>query len=950
MFELSYPEFLLLSIPAMIAYRRYGRAKGVTGWLRLTLLIVLLICVCGPQMNLGGYGVDVIAVVDRSRSMPAQSDDSILELLTNLERNRGYGDQVGVITFGLTPQFERAAQEGGELTAFTKEILPDGSDLEAAIEKALATQNVKRPTRILVFSDGQYSGASPLTSSRRAREMNVPIDYREFASPQTGDIAVESIELPRTLIPREPFQFSVWVYADRPETVQMTVQRGDVVVAKTERTLTIGRNRILFRDLIDQSGFFEYQVRLDVPNDPVSENNTGIGSVRVESGPKLLLLTNDGVAGNLGAALTAARIPFDVSTPGSHPLTQDALDGYRGVILENVPAGDLGRLKMERLAQFVEDLGGGLLLTGGQRSFGQGGYYNSPLDPILPVSMEMREEHRKTRVAIAIALDRSGSMMAPVKGNRVKMDLADLGTAECVRLLSPGDSVAIIAVDSSAHVVQELVDVEDPEVIARKALGIESEGGGIFVYEALVAAGNELLKADQMTKHIILFSDARDSEEPGNYQSLLKKYEEVGITVSVIGLGQPSDVDAGLLKDIAKLGKGNIMFTEDAEELPRLFTEDTMSVARNSFIEADPKTQPNGIPGAPLPQLRTIGELNVNAFPNVGGYNLSYLKPEAKAGVVSQDEYVAPWSAFWYRGLGRVGAITLEVDGKFSGGFTSWDQYENFIITHARWLLGSDQPQEAYLALEQDGQDAVARIELDPFRSDLSSLPPQLLLIPPGDERIEPIQVPLEWTGPHTLEARTRLNRVGTYRTIIKTSDRQFQKGPALSLPYSPEYAPRVGLPTGTQTLSQMAELSGGVKRTEILDVFEDPPRSPLRSSLIPWFLGLVLMLMLLEIAGRRLQLWESGSVSQKDEFGDPVWGRLVKRVQAGLGKTSGRPVVRTSEKVSASPSPPAPSQQPASSRPASVPVAKPVSTSAESEKNVADAFAKAKKRAQDRR
>ena len=33
------------------------------------------------------------------------------------------------------------------------------------------------------------------------------------------------------------------------------------------------------------------------------------------------------------------------------------------MIIENVPARELGRLKMERLAQFVEDLGGGLMLT-----------------------------------------------------------------------------------------------------------------------------------------------------------------------------------------------------------------------------------------------------------------------------------------------------------------------------------------------------------------------------------------------------------------------------------------------------------------------------------------------------------------------------------------------------------------------------------------------------------
>ena len=40
-----------------------------------------------------------------------------------------------------------------------------------------------------------------------------------------------------------------------------------------------------------------------------------------------------------------------------------------------------------------------------------------------------------------------------------------------------------------------------------------------------------------------------------------------------IGLGSPEDADASLLQDIAALGEGNIMFTRDPRELPRLFSE-----------------------------------------------------------------------------------------------------------------------------------------------------------------------------------------------------------------------------------------------------------------------------------------------------------------------------------------------------------------------------------------
>ncbi len=904
MIHLLYPEFLLLAIPLLYAFARWGgfrpawvwglpiaawigvqafftgllpwwshlwlvvpvwmflrpwlRQAGVTGALRAALITALLLALTGPEWNLGGRGIDVVVVVDRSRSMPGESHRNALELINNLETNRGSGDRVAVVTFGSEAQVEHSLSDRALLEDYVKEILPDGSDLNDALLSALNLVDPNRPVRIVVLSDGEANGSSPLSASRRARELGVPIDYRAFERLRTGDAAVRSISLPENVSPREPFQFSVELFADKDVEGTVSVLRDGQPISSQTGTLYSGTNRLTFRDLIETPGLSQYSVQLDVAGDPLVENNTGAGLVRVDAGPRLLVLNSDGGEGNLVKELRSARLPVDVAVAGQHPLTQDSLDAYRAVIVENVPAAEFGRLKMERLVQFVEDLGGGLLLTGGQRSFGVGGYFNSPLDDVLPVSMEMREEHRKTRVAIAIALDRSGSMAVTVKGNKTKMDLANLGTAECVRLLSPGDSVAVIAVDSEPHVIQKLTDVDDPEAIAKRALKIESMGGGIFVYEALVAAGKELANAEQLTKHIILFSDAADSEEPGDFKNLLKKFESAGITVSVIGLGTKTDVDAKLLEEIATLGKGNIMFTTDPEELPRLFTEDTMSVARSSFIEKDPMTQADGIPGRALSDAMLLGNLNLGTFPSVDGYNLSYLKPDATAAVISQDEYVAPWAAFWYRGLGRCAAITLEVDGKYSGAFGQWDSYDDFLITHARWLLGGDDPDEVFVDLQRQGQDAVITVELDPTRPDKGSgASPKLIVVPPGEGRIEPLRPDFTWTGPDTLEARLRLDRTGSWRTLVATSGGELKRGPAITLPYSPEFDPREGLPTGREVLAEVADLSGGVERADVLGVLQNPPRSARRASLLPWLFLLGVILLVVEIAGRRLSLWE---------------------------------------------------------------------------------------------
>src|ERR1044071_9989521 len=94
-----------------------------------------------------------------------------------------------------------------------------------------------------------------------------------------------------------------------------------------------------------------------------------------------------------------------------------------------------------------------------------------------------------------------------------------------------------------------------------------------------------LLTAHSTTRHIILFADAADSEEEGLYKELLAQCAKANIPVTVIGLGTDHDSDADLLRDIAARGGGRIFFTEDANDLPRLFAQDTFIVARSAFVD-----------------------------------------------------------------------------------------------------------------------------------------------------------------------------------------------------------------------------------------------------------------------------------------------------------------------------------------------------------------------------
>ena len=48
-------------------------------------------------------------------------------------------------------------------------------------------------------------------------------------------------------------------------------------------------------------------------------------------------------------------------------------------------------------------------------------------------------------------------------------------------------------------------------------------GGGIFTYTALVTAARMVQESEKGTRHIVLFADAADAEEPGDYQRLLER-------------------------------------------------------------------------------------------------------------------------------------------------------------------------------------------------------------------------------------------------------------------------------------------------------------------------------------------------------------------------------------------------------------------------------------------
>jgi len=854
--SLLYPELLLLIVPLLFVYFWRARSPALGGFTRVLMLLVAVSIAAVPLAPLGGKGVDVMIVADLSRSMPGDSRGRALEIIKLLEERRTSGDRVGIVTYGREARIERLPEEFGEAGGFVQQVDPDGSDLGGAITLAASLIPRARSGRLIVLSDGEANGTPVLAAAHEAAARGLPIDFRAFSRGDTADIAVESLDLPGVVDEREPFQFTASVRTDRTVAAEAILRRDDVEVARTTRTFEPGVTQLTFRDIVDRPGVARYRLELAAGGDRVPENNQGDGAVRVEAPAAILLVNSSGGPDNLSRALSAGKLPVNTVTPSALPADPAGLMAFRAVILANVPADQIGPQALAGLARFATDLGGGLLLTGGAASFGVGGYFKSALDPYLPVSMEIKNEHRKLSLAMAVALDRSGSMAMPASDGRTKMDLANLGTCAAIETLGPFDEVAVVAVDSAAHVISPLVPASEKDRICDEVRTIQSMGGGIFTYTALVTAAQLVQESNKGTRHIVLFADAADAEEPGEYERLLAKLTSIGISVSVIALGSDADSDAAFLKDVAARGQGRIHFTASADELPRLFAQEAITVARSSFV-----TEPTA--ARALPDMVLLGELPASPFPSLDGYNLTYLRPGATMGVVTTDEYEAPVLAFWHQGLGRIASLTAEVDGRYSQRLNAWKDFPAFAIGLGRWLLGGEPPAGVRASVERAGGQGVVRLELDPGRTrggpdDVRAA--TATIVPPPDSAAAAAQrLTLAWVNDDTLEARFPLQNAGLYLGAVQLGSGAVLPLAPLSLPYSPEFEPRSDPEEGRTTLREIARVTGGHERTAWDDVFSASRlwNRQVRDLVVPLAL-LLLALHVSEIAGRRLLLFNA--------------------------------------------------------------------------------------------
>ncbi|MEC7986590.1 MAG: VWA domain-containing protein, partial [Myxococcota bacterium] len=604
------------------------------------------------------------------------------------------------------------------------------------------------------------------------------------------------------------------------------------------------KNRILFQEQPPGGGVHRYDVQIIDPKDPIQHNNKATAGILVEGKRSILLLNNSGQADELSSILTDFQL--QVHKPEDVELSPERLSQYQLLILKDVSALRFEYQELVNIKHAVQNDGLGLLMTGGPASFGVGGYIESPLEEILPVLLQTKTERKKVPVAMSVALDRSGSMSMTVSSGVSKMDLANQGTAAAISVLHPNDHISVFAVDTESHLVIADTKIgENAKNLSAKALGIESTGGGIYVFNALKAAFREVQKSGLHNKHIILFADAQDAEQPEGVFELIEQMRNSNTTVSVIALGNMGDTDAKFLIRIATEGGGDIYFSENPVELPQIFAMDTMLSARKAYKQGDYKTQKIGA-------LVGLGASFAPELPNVKGYNISFFKSGAQQGyrILAEEDEKDPLVAHHLYGIGKVGVYTGQIGGSDGSDLVAWNAYSNFFNTYIEGLLSPKMGALKYVNAEQDGNIIRYTIE--------SPQGPPLRAM---SQKINGSPSPLYFTEVQegVYEAETRPQEEGLMLAQIQLPDGNIAYLPPIAPIQGLEFQIKSDPESDYRALKAMAMKSKGSVDRNIESILEGDRFGSSGYPIGVYAILLTVLFFLLEIAQRRwglLTLW----------------------------------------------------------------------------------------------
>lgn len=833
MIRLTAPVALLglVLLPLMfVALRRHGVRRPLVV-LRLAVLLLLILSVAGLEVLGAVPDLTVVLAADRSDSVGPDGARLIRGFLDDVRARARSTQRVGLVTFGADAILEEAPTTQPRL-ALASRPRTDGTNLAAAIERALAVLPEGRGGRIVLLTDGQATAGNLAAASSEARGRGVELAVVPVTANVGAEVMVEEVTMPAAVSIGERLPVAVALRATEATEADLHVRANGALLFRRQLTLRPGRTVIDLEPVATQPGLLRIEASVDAVADGEPANNRAFALSAVQGRPFVVYVGSP--PSPLVAALEVQGLSVRRVTPAQLPGSTAGFQGVAAVVLDDVPAYLLNAQQMAALRDYVRINGGGLLAVGGSRSFGIGGYAGTPLEEALPVSMDVRHRLAIPSMAIVLVLDASGSM-GGFGTEFPKVELAKETAQSVVDMLGERDLVGVIAFDQVPRWLIPLTPAAQRARILEAVSRIKA-GGGTVLHPALVAARDALRTAEAKVKHVIVLSDGQT--DPGDFRGLAAAMAGERITISTVAIGRDADLD--IMRNIASWGRGRSYAARDLFSIPQILTAEALLATRAYVIED--RFVPRAVGSSLL--LAELGTI-----PEVRGYLATAPKPTAEVALIShQDD---PILATWPYGLGRAAAVTTDARFRWTAAWADWARAARFWSQVVRWTMSRETgPLDAHVDIEGDR----VRVVLDARAQDGSPIVTwEARAIVVGNSG-EAARVPLVQTRPGWYEADLPVPPAGAYLVSIVAEEGGriiARSSQPLAVPYSPELR-HVGL--NRATISQLVEAAGARVIATPHEALA-PPAIPSRRARPVWplFGTLALLGFVAEVAVRRI-------------------------------------------------------------------------------------------------
>jgi uncharacterized membrane protein len=772
----------------------------------LRILSILLLVSILAQFTLvqTNQQVTVVAVLDRSLSIPAECGQGMLEYLKKALEKKPQKDQLAVVDVAEAAGISRLAGRDTRIHERNTTLRGEQSRLADGIGMAMAIAPPNTAVRILFSSDGNETEGDVRKAALLAAMNGIPVDVLPLQYEYGNEVVFKNLAIPATARSGQTVALRFILQSAQPTRGKLFLSMNDKPVdldpdssetaAGLELQAGVNVKTVLLP--LGIRGLHEFDA-VFVPDRPeqdqISQNNRASGMTYVVGPGQVMVVDTDGKTGPaIAKCLQSSRISANYVPASEVGDNLARLIDVDAIVMVDTDCGEFSLEQQQMFCRFVNDLGGGLIMVGGPRAFGAGGWIGSPVAEILPVDLDPPQKKQMPKGALVLVIDRSGSMTGE------KLRMCRIAAAAAVRMLSRLDLVGVVIFDGASYWLVPLDTAENKDEIIGK-IGSIIEGGGTTMGPAMEEAFEALKPAKAAVKHVILLTDGMTSDREFCV-SMGKKIADSEITVSTVAVGP--EADEQLLFDIAQGAKGRFYRVIDPADIPKIFIKEAQVVKRAMIVEE------TFIPQITFALSDIIKGLSA-PLPSLDGYILTGPK-QGLSQVVLSSPQGDPILATCQSGLGRCAALTTSADSRWASQWQGWSGYDRFWEQLVRWTARPAQPTDCEVVADVSGRQVT--VYVDVFASGDSATQWAQMGAQVIGPDMKAVSLPLTQTGPGQFQGRYEAGLSGSYLLNLR-----YQKAgqdqairlmqTPITVPFAPEFK---DMKDNVALLNEISAITGG--------------------------------------------------------------------------------------------------------------------------------------------